>query len=298
VRHSFIEGLDPLEAYFHAMGGREGLVDTATKTASVGYIGRKLMRALEDVRVHYDQTVRDAYSIITFNYGGDAIDTTWIETQFYPCVEWTRDDIYKSYDARRHDWSAYPMDAKDRSDLDKQFEREIEAIVEDVLVVRKLKTATQRKELDNEMKAPVHFMRLLRIARSASQERARALARSRLAQGSKYVDHTNQQDWAISPRYVLSEVQHLSQWCTRQVRCESALLQFFCLLRINLSVTNVLVYNELDRQGLDFVTSEVRKRLLRSLAQAGEMVGPIAAQSVAEPTQQMTLNTFHTGKCV
>lgn len=42
------------------MGGREGLIDTAVKTAETGYIQRRLMKALEDVMVKYDQTVRNS----------------------------------------------------------------------------------------------------------------------------------------------------------------------------------------------------------------------------------------------
>jgi DNA-directed RNA polymerase II subunit RPB1 len=45
--------------FFHAMGGREGLIDTAVKTSETGYIQRRLMKALEDVIVKYDATVRN-----------------------------------------------------------------------------------------------------------------------------------------------------------------------------------------------------------------------------------------------
>lgn len=58
VQSSYLCGLDPEELYFHAMGGREGLIDTAVKTAETGYISRRLIKALEDVMVQYDGTVR------------------------------------------------------------------------------------------------------------------------------------------------------------------------------------------------------------------------------------------------
>jgi len=48
------------EFFFHTMGGREGLVDTAVKTAETGYMQRRLMKALEDLSVQYDNTVRYA----------------------------------------------------------------------------------------------------------------------------------------------------------------------------------------------------------------------------------------------
>ena len=55
------------------MGGREGLVDTAVKTATTGYIQRRQMKAMEDNRVHYDNTVRNAQNmVLEFAYGGGA----------------------------------------------------------------------------------------------------------------------------------------------------------------------------------------------------------------------------------
>ena len=64
VENSYLTGLTPSEFYFHAMGGREGLIDTAVKTATTGYISRRLIKALEDVMVKYDGTVRTSKELI------------------------------------------------------------------------------------------------------------------------------------------------------------------------------------------------------------------------------------------
>lgn len=58
VKNSFYTGLTGPEFFFHTMGGREGLIDTAVKTADTGYMQRRLMKALEDLAVNYDYTVR------------------------------------------------------------------------------------------------------------------------------------------------------------------------------------------------------------------------------------------------
>ena len=58
MANSFYSGLTPTEFFFHTMAGREGLVDTAVKTAETGYMSRRLMKALEDLFTHYDSTVR------------------------------------------------------------------------------------------------------------------------------------------------------------------------------------------------------------------------------------------------
>jgi len=75
VHSSYKKGLDPLEFFFHAMGGREGLVDTAIRTAQSGYMQRRLVNALQDLNVQLDGTVRDNRGvIIQTEYGEDGID--------------------------------------------------------------------------------------------------------------------------------------------------------------------------------------------------------------------------------
>lgn len=81
VSHSYLEGLSPFEMFCHSMSGREGLIDTAIKTAQTGYTERKLMKCLENISVHSDGTVRDRDQIIQFQYGDDGFDAAKIETQ-------------------------------------------------------------------------------------------------------------------------------------------------------------------------------------------------------------------------
>ena len=75
VSNSFFTGLDPIEFFFHTMGGREGLIDTAVKTADTGYMQRRLVKVMEDLVVEYDLSVRNAEKkIISFCYGDDGFD--------------------------------------------------------------------------------------------------------------------------------------------------------------------------------------------------------------------------------
>jgi DNA-directed RNA polymerase subunit A' len=75
VKASYKSGLSPTEYFFHAIGGREGLVDTAVRTSQSGYLQRRLVNALQDLEVQYDGTVRDTRKmIIQFNYGEDGIN--------------------------------------------------------------------------------------------------------------------------------------------------------------------------------------------------------------------------------
>ena len=77
VANSYKSGLTPTEFFFHSMGGREGLVDTAVRTSRSGYMQRRLINALEDLKLKQDGTVRNtADTVIQFNYGEDGIDPT------------------------------------------------------------------------------------------------------------------------------------------------------------------------------------------------------------------------------
>jgi DNA-directed RNA polymerase subunit A' len=75
VASSYKSGLNPTEYFFHSMGGREGLVDTAVRTSRSGYMQRRLVNALEDLKVEEDGTVRHTSGqIIQFKYGEDGVD--------------------------------------------------------------------------------------------------------------------------------------------------------------------------------------------------------------------------------
>jgi DNA-directed RNA polymerase subunit A' len=77
VKASYKSGLNPTEYFFHAIGGREGLVDTAVRTSQSGYLQRRLVNALQDLEVQYDLTVRDTRGVLVqFKYGEDGINPT------------------------------------------------------------------------------------------------------------------------------------------------------------------------------------------------------------------------------
>ena len=99
VENSYISGLSASELFFHAMGGRVGLIDTAVKTSQTGYIQRRLIKGLEDLKVEYDMTVRNNKGrIVQFSYGDDSINTCKVETHKVKLVNMSLEDIYMHYD--------------------------------------------------------------------------------------------------------------------------------------------------------------------------------------------------------
>ena len=79
IRHTYLQGLTPQEMYFCAMAGREGLIDTAIKTAQTGYVKRRLMKCLENIVTHRDGSARDGDMLLQFKYGDDGLDAMKVE---------------------------------------------------------------------------------------------------------------------------------------------------------------------------------------------------------------------------
>ncbi|KAG5346572.1 RPC1 polymerase, partial [Acromyrmex charruanus] len=108
VENSFYSGLVSKEFYFHAMGGREGLTDTAVKTAETGYMQRRLIKSLEDLCIHYDMTVRNSMrDMIQTTYGGDGLDPTYMEGKDCP-VDYER--VYEHVRAKMPYITEEPLD--------------------------------------------------------------------------------------------------------------------------------------------------------------------------------------------
>jgi DNA-directed RNA polymerase subunit A' len=184
VKSNYRDGLSLLEFFFHAMGGREGLVDTAVRTQQSGYMQRRLINALEHLKIEYDQTVRDPHgNIIQYIYGEDGIDPA-------------KSDHGEAVNVSR--------------------------LIESESVIDEGKKATE-----HEIKSIME----------------------------KYTS-------GLNPR-----------------------------LENNLKVA--LFENKLSREGVEKVLKKTIDLVEKAMAEPGEAVGVVTAQSIGEPGTQMTLRTFH-----
>ena len=94
---SFISG-QTTKQYFSSMGGREGLIDTAVKTSETGYLQRKLVKSMEDLKVDYGYSVRNnSGCIVQFIYGEDGMDSICVESQNLMIMEMNTDEICKKF---------------------------------------------------------------------------------------------------------------------------------------------------------------------------------------------------------
>lgn len=112
VANSFFSGLSPTEFLFHGISGREGLVDTAVKTAETGYMARRLMKALEDLSTQYDLSVRNSEgTVVQFQYGDDNLDPACLEGNAAP-VEYRRTWSHACALNTREGAALYPYEVK------------------------------------------------------------------------------------------------------------------------------------------------------------------------------------------
>lgn len=95
VQHSYVEGLSPAEMWYHAIAGREGIIDTACKTSVTGYLQRRFMKALENFKVHWDGSVRNSGNqMVQFAYGDDGFDPMRVEKQIIDTYNYPNEMSY------------------------------------------------------------------------------------------------------------------------------------------------------------------------------------------------------------
>ena len=276
VESSFIQGLTPQELFFHAMGGRVGLIDTAVKTSQTGYIQRRLIKGMEDICVKYDMTCRNNKNkIVQFSYGSDGINPMFVEAQTFPIISLSTEDIYNHYTLGDVETEVVFSDNLQYSISSELTEvRTIQEEIINYVIGMKDKVVKNIFNNQNEDKIhiPVHFERL--ILNTVKQTNLSLL---------------NKCD--ISPLEFYKEINN----------CFESLGTFYVkptplfklMYYYSLTPKNILINNRFNKESLKYLLSVIRLKYKQSIINPGEMVGIVAAQSIGEPTTQMTLNTFH-----
>ncbi|KAG6853308.1 DNA-directed RNA polymerase II subunit rpb1 [Blastosporella zonata] len=288
VENSYLRGLTPQEFFFHAMAGREGLIDTAVKTAETGYIQRRLVKALEDVMVCYDGTVRNSLGdLIQFVYGEDGMDGAFIEKQTIETFGLNDKEFEHNYRVDVTDpvggfiAGVLQVGIDDSSlELQSKLDEEYSRLLEDRRLLRKFIFPRSPTNLPHYL--PVN---LQRIVQNATQ--------------IFHIDRRKPSD--LEPAYVVDALEELTQRLivvrgddnlSREAQI-NATLTFRMHLRATFATRRVLEKFHLTREAFDWVLGEVESKFNQSVVHPGEMCGTLAAQSIGEPATQMTLNTFH-----
>ena len=276
VENSFISGQTPQEYFFHAMGGREGLIDTAVKTSQTGYIQRKLVKAMEDLKVHYDLSVRSSSgSILQFMYGNDGMDAIHVESQPLIVTKLNVDKLKKQFLCEKSmDWSQYltkPCHTKfkkikkSQTKLDDHFKQLLNhrRYLIDILF---------NGDPQNNVNYPVHIQRIVSNICGLP---------------GKTKDLSD-----MNPLEILEKNEKLKEGLVLSSSFNNVKL-FHILIDIHLSPKVLICEYSISKEKYEQIALTIETKFHKSKIIPGEMVGPVAAQSIGEPATQMTLNTFH-----
>ncbi|KAL2757052.1 hypothetical protein ACRALDRAFT_1093047 [Sodiomyces alcalophilus JCM 7366] len=288
VENSYLRGLTPTEFFFHAMAGREGLIDTAVKTAETGYIQRRLVKALEDVSVKYDGTVRNSLGdIIQFLYGEDGLDAMCIEKQRMDFItmsnkkfdERYRLDVMDQDRPEELDWLEYGNELVGDIEVQHLLDQEYEALVADRKLIREINARRKDEEMTQ---LPLNVIRLIETAKRLFN-----------------VEDFQRSD--LTPQDVVPAVQAMLDRMTivrgddpfsKEADYDATIL-VKAHFRSRLAFKRIACTQRLNKLAFNHVLGELEARWAKAFVSPGEMVGVLAAQSIGEPATQMTLNTFH-----
>ena len=289
VENSFIAGLTPEELFFHAMGGRIGIIDTAVKTSQTGYIQRRLIKGLEDLKVEYDMTVRNNKNkIIQFSYGDDGFDPVKVESQPLPLVQMTLEEIYNHYQmpmvgtgsgvkTKTDDIYVASFTKPTIKRLAKQNDelaKKTKELVDWAIQARTGLVMNVFGFRDNKsVNMPVSFIHIINNI-----------------QGQQYINVNSLVD--ITPLEALEIIDAGFNHLLTIHYCKPNAL-FKTLYYYYLTPKDLLMVKRFNRKALTILIDHIVLAYKKAIIAPGEMVGMIAAQSIGEPTTQMTLNTFH-----
>ena len=281
VKNSYISGLTAPELFFHAMGGRMGLIDTAVKTSQTGYIQRRLVKGLEDLKVEYDGTVRNNMGkIVQFTYGDDGVETTRVENQNINLVNMSIEDIYMYYDLigindgeNKDLLQIYTTDTSKRFKKQRDETKKIcKERIENLILYRdELVDKVFKYKNENSIKTPIAFQHIIQNI-----------------QGQLGLTSNNQVD--ITP---LEFVDVCDTTFKKLKQMFNVTRLFEIMFYFNLSPKDILINKRFNRQAVTLLMEQIILNYKKSIVHPGEMVGVIAGQSIGEPTTQLTLNTFH-----
>jgi len=284
VENSYINGLTPQELFMHAMGGRIGLIDTAVKTSTTGYIQRRLIKALEDLKIEYDMTIRtNKNKIVQFRYGDDGIDTTKVEDQEIPIVEMSRQDIYNHF--------LIPEESSKVKILSNIFLKN---------VITRLKKQYTDYSIEINLLISKMITKRDEIVKNVFKNKSEKIVNCPVAfnyiihniQGQCGITSSSLVDITLFEAYTLIKnyYERLKKIYYSQPTELFEILYFYYL-----SPKELLIIKRFNKNSLILLLDTIILNYKRAIVSPGEMVGIIAGQSIGEVSTQMSVpyETLH-----
>ena len=277
VESSYINGLSPQELFFHAMGGRVGLIDTAVKTSSTGYIQRRLIKGLEDLMVNYDMTVRtNKNKVVQFVYGEDNMDSIKVENQPLPLVSMSVQDIYMHYNIPEETGKNKILTSIFLKNVMTRYKKQLQNTQEyckkytDFMIEMRssiIKNVFKNKG-DSIVNCPVAFYYIINNI-----------------QGQVHLTSNSLVD--ITPLEVFELIEQTFANLEKITFAPPTLL-FKTLFYFYLSPKELLLTKRFNKAAIILLLDTITLDYKRAIITPGEMVGMIAGQSIGEVSTQMS----------
>ena len=274
VENGFIEGLTPQEVFFHAMGGREGLIDTAVKTSDTGYIQRRLVKSMEDAKIYYDFTVRNASGVIVqFIYGEDGMNGSKIERQDIPFIKMNDIELAHNYLLTENDELKFYL-LKQAADITIKSLSQLKNLFKEICEDRDtLITKVFKNKLVDNILYTIPFNRILNDAKSKLKNA-----------------NVKRKKSDLDAQYILENIKWLKENLIINTDC---CLFLRLLLNTYLNPKQLIINHGFTKNIFDYIVQKIVRYFKQSITHPGEMVGVIAAQTIGEMGTQMTLDSFH-----
>ena len=244
-------------------------------TSDTGYIERRLVKSMEDTKIYYDFTVRNATGVIVqFLYGEDGFDGSKVETQELPIIDMNMIDMVHNYLLREEDeLSVYMLKGvvdKINTDTYNNLNELFKEICEDrERVITKVFNGFKKTDI----LYPISFKRILLDAKT------------KLDNANIKRRRTN-----LSPEYVLNKIKWIKE---NLIVGDKACLFFRLLVNTYLNPKQMICHYGFSQSVFNYIVDKITRSFKQSIAHPGEMVGIVAAQTIGEIGTQMTLDSFH-----
>lgn len=327
VWNCLMNGLTPLEYWNYTMAGREGTIDTSVKTANTGYLQRRLCKALEDVGVQYDSTIRNSYgTIILFSSGEDGFDGCRLEFQDYEPYKfasrdefcnkylWTTeqlqvilDNLQKSSLVDTKSNIKVPITTKDTQSIDGtsiERLRELTRVWIEMEEIRLLNDYDAMQNLNRSVyktfTSPVNFKRHLENLPFEGTEAGVPVTAARIIRD---VYELQERLWKNVPQ-IENPWDHKFAMLLRSHLCSKKILsRFWYQYRSHTpnnnnddtssttgsTLSEMILVRGMGEKNWKWLLHTIEVNYVRGLAQPGDMVGPISGQAIGEPTTQMSV---------
>jgi DNA-directed RNA polymerase II subunit RPB1 len=295
ITSSYVKGLRPAEFFFLTMAGRDGLIDTAIKTADTGYIQRKFIKGMEDVMVYYDGLVRSANNqIIQYFYGGSNLDQVKQKPVKISIIGMSNDKVRENFVFTKDELKSMfkksellkiePMNEKYYKKLI-DYRDELRQIV--------MRATGNYVILKDEFMLPINLHRIINSKLGGTSSSKDIV---------EYDEVINTIEEIIKSKntkmFCMKESERNQETNYKQDLENTNKFLFIISIYEYLSPKKCIVKYKLTKKALEEIKNEIIHNFNKAIVDPGEMVGVLGAQSMGEKSTQLNLNTKHSAGAV